>query len=121
MRNDNILKPVALQVGLCVGALGLFCSPWILGFVSDPVAAWSAWTLSALYLAVGAASSLRIAPLTASALLALGLWTLLAPGILGFSLSNPSAFWTHTIAGLLALQGSYVIFEDTDPGGMQTS
>jgi len=119
MRIENTRDIRALQIGSAVIALGLFCAPWMFEFVSQSVAAWSAWTLSACYLAVGAASSPRSIGFTATALLALGLWTLLAPGILNFDLSNPSAFWTHTISGLLALGGSYIAFQDIDQGGMR--
>ena len=117
MRISQATNVQVLQVGLVTVALGLLGAPWLLDFDSQSVAAWSAWSLSPLYLAMSVLNPRRNALLLASALLALGLWTLLAPGMLAFDLSNAAAFWTHTIAGLFALRGSYLVFCGIDSGG----
>jgi len=117
MRLDDLRRVPASRAGILLLAIGLFCTPWMLGFLDDAIAAWSAWSLSGLYAVIGAVSS-RANPLSSGTmLLAAGLWTLLAPGMLGFDLSNPSAFWTHTITGMLSLRISYVLFQSADPGG----
>lgn len=121
MRFSNFRKTPAHQAGIVLLAFGLFITPWILEFLSDAIASWSAWSLSGLYLIIGALSSRTDRSWTGTVLLAAGLWTLLAPGMLGFDLSNPAAFWAHTIAGLFALRISYGLFQSADPGGMQTS
>jgi glucose uptake protein GlcU len=120
MRLDDLRGLSAPRAGMLLLALGLMIAPWALEFRDDAIAAWSAWSLSGLY-AIIAAASARANPLSAGTmLLAAGLWTLLAPGMLGFDLTNPSGFWTHTVAGLLALRISYDLFQSADPGGMQT-
>lgn len=121
MRINRFDHGQAVQAGPFVLAFGLFAAPGLLGFASEPVAAWSAWTLSAIYLGLGLLKSRGSGIGLGTALLAAGLWTLLAPGILGFDLSKPAAFWVHTLAGFVALGGSYLAFQDSDDSGMQTS
>ena len=121
MRLDDLRRVPASRAGILLLALALFLAPRMLDFLDDAIAARSAWSLAGLYAIIGAVSS-RANPLSSGTmLLAAGLWTLLAPGMLSFDLSNPSAFWTHTIAGMLSLRISYLLFQSADPGGMQTS
>lgn len=77
----------------------LFIAPWLLGFRDVQAAAWNAWICGVLIaaLAVAALSALQEWEEWANA--ALGLWTVVAPWILGFS-GMPAAMWTHVGVGL---------------------
>lgn len=121
MASDTTPKALVLQVGTIVVSLGLFLAPWVFHFADSPAAAWSAWTLSALILVVGAVNSVGGAPWTPLLLLTLGLWAVIAPAILSFGLHNRAAFWTHIVVGLLAMAGGYMSFRDVDGGNMLTS
>ncbi|MCX7865343.1 MAG: hypothetical protein N2423_09975 [Novosphingobium sp.] len=110
-----------LRAGLLLIAAGLALAPAMLGFASDEVAAASALILSGLYGLLAAFEPKIGRSSLGTLLLSVGLWTMLAPGFLAFDLSNPAAFWAHTIAGFAGLRGSFVAFRDSDPDGMRAS
>lgn len=101
MRRDGRWQDWAILV---LG-MWLILSPFFFGYVSVSAAAWNAF-------AAGAA----IALLAASALwapsfgldeewanLALGLWLVAAPFVLGFYAAEPLAAWNQTVVGLLVV------------------
>ncbi len=77
----------------------LFFSPWLIGFTEVEPAFWNAWVCGPLigFLAIAAVNALYEWEEWANA--ALGLWTLVAPWVLGFS-HAPGALWTHVGVGL---------------------
>ncbi|QCI63091.1 SPW repeat protein [Phreatobacter stygius] len=82
-------------------AVALFISPWVVGFATMAPPTWNAWIVG---IALGA---MALAALSAFAAweewvnLALGLWLIAAPWVLGFA-TNVNAQWTHLIIGALA-------------------
>jgi hypothetical protein len=81
-----------------LGALLLF-SPWLLGYALAP-STWSAWGLGFLILALSLSTAVDTRAWPDWANLALGLATVAAPHLLGFS-DAPAALWAHTAVGLL--------------------
>jgi hypothetical protein len=83
-------------------AVILFISPWVIGFTTLNAAARNAWVIG-IVIAV-----LAIAALTAFAVweewvnLVLGLWLIISPWVLGFSIAA-GAMWTHVILGIIAV------------------
>jgi hypothetical protein len=77
----------------------LFISPWLFGFSETQTASWNAWIcgLAIVVLAIAAVSALYEWEEWAN--VALGLWTAVAPWILGFA-GIAAAMWTHVIVGL---------------------
>jgi hypothetical protein len=89
----------AINIVNAVLAAFLFISPWLVGFREVQAASWNAWAcgLAIIVLAVAAASELREWEEWANG--ALGLWTLVAPWVLGFA-GTVAAMWTHVGVGL---------------------
>lgn len=79
----------------------LFISPWVLGFVGDVMPAWNAWIVAVLLAVVALAALSAFAEWEEWVNLALGIWLMIAPWMLGFT-SNFNAFWTHIVLGALA-------------------
>lgn len=77
----------------------LFFSPWLIGFTDVEPAFWNTWVCGPLIgiLAIAAVNALYEWEEWANA--ALGLWTLAAPWILGFS-HVAAAMWAHVGVGL---------------------
>jgi hypothetical protein len=70
-------------------AVWLFLSPWIVGFVGVMPAAWAAW-LSAIAIGIFAIAALAaMAEWEEWINLALGIWVLISPWVLGFSTTQP--------------------------------
>jgi len=86
-------------VNLLLG-LGLFLSPWVVGYSTESAASWNAW-LSGLAIAV-----LAIVALAAFAeweewiTLAVGVWVAISPWLVHFS-GNETATPLHVIAGIV--------------------
>lgn len=89
----------AINIVNAVLAAILFVSPWALGYTGTQAAAWNAWIcgLAVAILAVAAIKDLQEWEEWANA--ALGLWTAVAPWLLGFA-GVAAAFWSHLGIGL---------------------
>lgn len=89
-------------LNLVLAAL-LFVSPWLLGFAGEPLAAATAW-VTGLVIAVVALAALFIKSVAwvESISLAMGVWTVAAPWILGFG-TVMFALWAHVAAGVLLI------------------
>lgn len=99
-------------------AVFLFFSPWLVGFREVQAATWNAGVCGFV---IGLMAALAITELQrweewVNA--ALGLWTAVAPWVLGFS-GVMTAMWTHVLVGLavtmLAAVGLWLI-HDTSSG-----
>ena len=91
-----------------VGLL-LFIAPWALGFVASAAAAWNAWIVGALAVAVAVVALFQSARWLPWAYVVLGLWAIVAPWALGFA-ATTDAMYAHVIAGLvLAAVAAYEI------------
>jgi hypothetical protein len=92
----------AINIINAVLAVFLFFSPWLIGYREVQIASWNAGVCG---LAIGLMAAFAITRLQeweewSSA--ALGLWTAVAPWILGFA-GAVTAMWTHVLVGLAVL------------------
>ena len=96
LKNRSELTAINL-INAVLGAV-LFASPWLAGFREVQAASWNAWIcgLAVLILAVAAATDLREWDEWVNG--ALGLWTIVAPWVLGFA-ATTVAMWTHVAVG----------------------
>lgn len=78
----------------------LFISPWIMGFVADTMPTRNAWITGVVLALVAVAALTAFAEWEEWMNLALGLWMVVSPWMLGFT-GNFNAFWTHVALGLL--------------------
>ncbi|AZO81566.1 MULTISPECIES: SPW repeat protein [unclassified Bosea (in: a-proteobacteria)] len=86
-------------LNLILGAL-LFISPWMMGFLADTAPTRNAWLVGAVLAVIAIAALAAFAEWEEWVNLALGLWLIAAPWMLGFT-GNFAAFWTHLTLGLL--------------------
>ena len=94
-KKDLIADAVNLVIGL-----GLFLSPWALGFAAESPTNWNAW-LSGLLIAALAVTALAIVAEWQEWLaLAAGVWVALSPWVLQVS-ANQSTTTLHVITGIV--------------------
>lgn len=86
-------------------AVCLFLSPWVIGFTGDATPAWNAWIIAIALAVVAVAAISAFAEWEEWVNLALGVWLILSPWLLGFA-GNMNARWTHIILGVLAVIAS---------------
>lgn len=82
-------------VGVC-----LALSPWVLGFTTEATASWNAWLVGAAIALVAIGALVSFAEWEEWANLALGIWAVISPWILGFT-GIAAAFYPHVIAGVI--------------------
>jgi len=93
---------------ILVGALehaagtALVLAAWVLVFVDQGPAAFSAMLPGLLILALTGMNQIRFRPTFERAVALAGAWTVLAPWLLGFA-ANDAATWTHVTAGAVAM------------------
>jgi hypothetical protein len=83
-----------------VAGLGLLVSPWLLGFAAETYAARNAWIVGAAIALIAAAALYAFYEAEEWVNLVLGVWTVGAPWVLGFS-AVTAATWLHVVAGLV--------------------
>jgi len=94
-KNDLVADVVNLVIGL-----GLFFSPWALGFFAESPTNWNAWLCGLLIAAVAVVALAIFAEWQEWIAIAVGIWLVLSPWVLQFS-SNGNATPLHVIAGIL--------------------
>jgi hypothetical protein len=94
-KNDLIADVVNLAIGL-----GLFFSPWALGFFAESPANWNAWLCGLLIAAIAVVALAIFAEWQEWIAIAAGIWLALSPWVLQFS-ANGTAAPLHVIAGIL--------------------
>lgn len=92
---ETTIDIVNLVLGLC-----LAIAPWALGFTGETVAAWNAWVVGAAVTLLAAGTLVSFTEWEEWANLALGIWAVLAPWLLGFA-GVAHAMYAHVIIGLL--------------------
>src|SRR5437868_12989046 len=93
-------EAIADVINLVLG-IGLFATPWFFNFVSAMPANRSAW-ISGLLIALAAIVALiAFAEWEEWIALAFGLWTMVAPWVLGFVGTNTAATQAHFVIGIL--------------------
>jgi hypothetical protein len=88
-------------VNIINGVLGLFliASPWLFGFSGEQAATWNAALVGVLLGAVALTGVIDLREWEGWASLALGLWAIIAPWVVGFA-GVVNAMWTHVGVGL---------------------
>jgi hypothetical protein len=86
-------------VNAVLGAI-LLASPWLLDFRAAQVPTWNAVISGAVIAIVAFAAFTRMREWEEWIGLAIGLWAMVSPWLLGFAGLRP-AMWTHIIIGLL--------------------
>jgi len=81
-------------------AIWLFISPWVLQYAAVETAAWNAWVVAIAIAALSIAALARLAQWEEWVNLALGVWLILSPWILGFS-ANANAMGNAVIVGII--------------------
>ncbi|MEZ2224597.1 SPW repeat protein [Rhizobium sp. RCC_161_2] len=90
----------AFDIVNIVAGLGLLLSPWLLGFATEAYAAWNAWIVGAAIAVIAAAALCAFYEAEEWINLVLGIWTVAAPWVLGFSVVT-AAMWVHVVAGIV--------------------
>lgn len=85
-----------------VAGAALALAPWLLGFASEPLAAWNAWLVGAAITLIGVGALVAKLPWDEWAMLVLGAWAAISPWVLGFS-SQAAATGAHLVLGLVVL------------------
>jgi len=78
----------------------LFFSPWLMGFAGDVLPTRNAWIVGLVLALIAVAALTAFAEWEEWLNLALGLWLVASPWMLGFT-GNLRAFWPHIAVGLL--------------------
>ncbi len=88
-------------VNIINGVFGLFliASPWLFGFTGEQAATWNAALVGVLLGAVALTGVIDLREWEGWASLALGLWAIIAPWVVGFA-GVVNAMWTHVGVGL---------------------
>jgi SPW repeat len=94
-KKDMIADVVNLVIGL-----GLFLSPWALGFSAESPMNWNAWLSGILIAALAVAALAVFAEWPEWLALAAGVWVALSPWVLQFS-SHARVTPLHVIAGIV--------------------
>jgi uncharacterized membrane protein len=93
-------SPTALDIVNIIAGLGLFLSPWYLGYTGETSAAWNASIVGAVVALIAIGALVAFHEYEEWASLALGLWSIVAPWALGFA-AVTAAVWAHVIAGIV--------------------
>jgi hypothetical protein len=82
---------------LILGVL-LFLAPWLFGFADQALAAWNSWIAGIIVAALSVTALVRFAEWEEWVNLAVGVWLLASPWLLGFA-GVRSAMWVSVILG----------------------
>ncbi|WP_072390872.1 SPW repeat protein [Hyphomicrobium sp. CS1GBMeth3] len=102
MVNDIKFSAYWQDVLNCLLGVGLFFSPWALGFASEQTAAWNAYVVGAIIAVMAFAAMVAFHDWEEWVSVALGTWLVVSPWLLGFSTVG-SAMLTHVVIGIAAL------------------
>ena len=89
----------AINIINAILAAFLFASPWLFGFSDGQAASWNAWVCGLVIAALALAAINELQEWEEWANVVVGLWTAVAPWILGFA-GVVAAMWTHVGVGL---------------------
>jgi hypothetical protein len=90
------------DAGNLVLGIWLFLSPWILGFAGEAAAAWNAWIVGVVIAVVAASAIYAFQKWEEWLNVALAVWLVLSPWLLGFS-ALAAAMWNAVVVCLLVL------------------
>ena len=86
----------------CLLGIGLFFSPWLLGYSAEQTAAFNAHVIGAIVAVFALAALFAFQDWEEWVSVALGAWLVASPWILGFSAAN-TALLTHVLIGLATI------------------
>ena len=86
---------VNFVLGACLAS-----APWVLGFTGQTAAAWNAWVVGAAVAFVAVDALANLTEWEEWANMALGIWAILAPWLLGFA-EVAQAMYAHLFIGLI--------------------
>ncbi|NTJ66590.1 SPW repeat protein [Agrobacterium rhizogenes] len=78
----------------------LLASPWVFGFTNEAMPSWNAWIVAVILGILSTAALSLFAEWEEWASMALGLWSIASPWLLGFT-ANMNAMWTDIVLGAL--------------------
>lgn len=93
---ETAIDLVNVVLGLC-----LVFAPWALGFTSEMAATRNAWIVGAAIALIALGALFAFREWEEWVNLALGVWAILAPWLLGFA-TVAAALYAHVIIGLIA-------------------
>lgn len=96
MRNiaNRTTEDIAVDTINLILGIGLAFTPWLFGYAGESTAAWNAWIVGGLVALVALGAFVRFAEWEEWVNLALGVWALLSPWLLGFS-GTAEAMYAH--------------------------
>jgi hypothetical protein len=80
--------------------VGLFASPWTVGFIDQPAPTWNAWFSGLAIAATATAALVTFGEWEEWTALAVGVWVAIFPWVMQFS-GHEAATLLHVIAGIL--------------------
>jgi SPW repeat len=95
-------KETITDIAIAVLGVGLFLSPWIIGYRDETNASWDAWWGGFLVATLAMSALSLYAEWKSWVNLALGIWIGLAPWLLGFHSSASASLVHHTIGCAVA-------------------
>lgn len=93
--DETALDIANIVVGVC-----LALTPWVLGYSAQTAAAWNAWVVGVVIALIAVGALVAFAQWEEWVNLILGVWTFIAPWVLGFT-AITAAVWAHVVAGLI--------------------
>lgn len=100
MLNERNSSDMAIDMVSIVAGVALFLSPWLFGFAAEAAASWNAWIVGLLTAIVGVWTMTNCQSWEEWLNLALGVWTLVSPWLLGFAAVG-AAVTMHVVVGLI--------------------
>jgi cation transport ATPase len=101
-------EAVADIISLLAGVL-LFIAPWVMGYSTIAVPAWTAWVSGAVVVAmayIALTSYANFAEWEEWIEAAVGIWVVAAPWALGFA-ANMTAMYVHVVLGIVVLVATF--------------
>ncbi len=102
MANDVKLSAYWQDVLNCLLGIGLFFSPWALGFAGERFPAMNAHVIGAVIAVMALAAILAFHEWEEWVSVALGAWLIASPWVMGFS-TVQTAMLTHVLIGIAAV------------------
>jgi hypothetical protein len=100
MLNERTTSDKVVDVVSIVAGAFLFLGPWLFGFAAETGASWNAWIAGLAIAIVGIWTLASFHNREEWVNLALGVWTLISPWLLGFAAVG-SALAVHVVVGSL--------------------
>jgi len=92
---EIVTDALTTVLGVC-----LALTPWALGFANEATAAWDAWIVGIATAVMGICALVAFGSWEDWASLALGVWAIVAPWLLGFAPVD-GALYTHVVVGVI--------------------